>query len=171
MKNYMKDIDNRFTFTNKNVRELRDCGYFYDAICHHLTVRVSRTGSSYYFFSNEFKKLIGNVYEVTVEDARKVAQNVNENFKEVLKTKFPKRINLVRDFAENGYFPRKKIESSPDTGTNKILSAENLALKEKIKELTEENNSLGRQVNLLRDMINKIEDVIMNGSFCEVKDE
>lgn len=171
MKNYMKDIDNRFTFTNKNVRELRDCGYFYDAICPHLTVRVSRTGQSYFFISQELKKLIGNVYEVTVEDARKVAQNVNENFEEVLKTKFPKRINLVRDFAENGYFPRKKIESSPDTGTNKILSAENLALKEKVKELTEENNCLGRQVNLLRDMINKIEDVIMNGSFCEVKDE
>ena len=152
MKNYMKDIDNRFTFTNKNVRELRDCGYFYDAICPHLTVRVSRTGQSYFFISQELKKLIGNVYEVTVEDARKVAQNVN-------------------DFAENGYFPRKKIESSPDTGTNKILSAENLALKEKVKELTEENNCLGRQVNLLRDMINKIEDVIMNGSFCEVKDE
>ena len=171
MKNYMKDIDNRFTFTNKIVRELRDCGYFYDAICPHLTVRVSRTGSSYYFFSQEFKKLIGNVYEVTIENARQIAQNINENFGEALNTKFPKRINLARDFAENGYFPRKKIESSADTGTNKILSAENVALKEKIKELTEENNCLGRQVNLLRDMINKIEDVIMNGSFCEVKDE
>lgn len=165
MKNYMKNIDNRFTFTNKNVRELRMCGYFYDAVCPHLTVKVLKSGSSYFFISQQLKKLIGNVYEVTVDDARQIAQNINENFGEALNTEFPNRINLARDFAENGYLPRKKIESSPDTGTNKILSAENTALKEKIKELTEENNCLGRQVSLLRDMVNKIEDVIMNGSF------
>lgn len=171
MKKYMKNIDNRFTFTNKNVRELRDYGRFYDAVCPHLAVTVSRTSSNYFYISKEFKKLIGNVYEITVENARQIAQNINENIEEVLKTELSKRISLARYFAENGYFPCKKIESSPDTGTNKILSVENLALKEKIKELTEENNCLGRQVNLLRDMINKIEDVIMNGSFCEVKDE
>ncbi len=171
MKKFMKNIDNRFTFTNKNVRELRDYGCFYDAVCPRLAVNVSRTSSSYFFICQVFKKRIGNVYEVTVENARQIAQNINENIEEVLKTEFHKRINLARDFAENGYFPRKKIESSPDTGTNKVLSAENLALNEKVRELTEENNHLGIQVNLLRDMINKIEDVIMNGSFSEVKDE
>jgi predicted RNase H-like nuclease (RuvC/YqgF family) len=62
-----------------------------------------------------------------------------------MKSKPARCCSLSVDFKKNGFFPRKKVEEPKGTAT--ILSDENASLKEKIKELEQEIESL-RDMNI-----------------------
>ena len=69
---------------------------------------------SLFYKHHKFIKLIGDVHEVTVDRAREIARNVDENIDEVKNTEFQDRIPLCRDFAKNGAFPRKEKAEAED---------------------------------------------------------
>lgn len=141
----MKNLDTRFVFTDKKNRELTECGDYFDAVCPYLMVRVSDFTSSYYYMSLRFKKVIGSVFEVPLDDARKIARNITENLDTAIKAKIPNRMGLYKYIKQNGYFTSKKIKGSPEVevhGTSTILAQENSSLKQKLKELEDENRKL-----------------------------
>lgn len=136
-------------FTNKLVRELyqsEGVGEWRDAACSHLTVKTTPIGYSNFYYNNcsdGNKKIIGNVFKVSLEKAREIVNNIDENYQEFLETPVPLRHDLFNDFETNGYYPRAKtIEVN---STNEILLIENQSLKEKVKELTDENHELARK--------------------------
>lgn len=141
----MRKAKNSFMFTNKDVRELtkkddyRIVDIYYDDGCPNLILQISRTEKSFvYRYANNTKR-IGNVYQVSVEEARKIVRNINDNKEEFMSLNIPKRYTIFDDFQKNGYLPRKKNEGLDEIkGTATILSSENISLKKKIKELEEQ---------------------------------
>lgn len=136
-------------FTNKLVRELYQSEgvvEWRDAACSHLTVKTTPIGYSNFYYNNcsdGNKKIIGSVYKVSVEKAREIVNNIDENYEEFLETPVPSRHDLFNDFETNGYYPRANTVEA--NGTNEILLLENQSLKEKLKELTDENHELDRK--------------------------
>ena len=110
----MKKTNDSFAFTNKTVRELtkQDNGYktddYYDDLCPHLVLCVSRDCNTFFYRSEEAKKIIGNAWRIDVETARNIARNITENIEEFLELDIPKRVSVFDDFQRNGYLPRKK---------------------------------------------------------------
>lgn len=144
-KGSMKNLDTRFVFTDKKNKELSERGDYFDAVCPYLMIRVSSFTSSYYYVSSHFKKLIGSVFEVQLDDARKITRNITENIDVVIKTNIPSKMGLYKYIKQNGYFTSKKTKSSPEVevhGTSTILAQENSSLKQKLKELEDENRKL-----------------------------
>lgn len=185
MKKYMKNIKNRFMFTNKTIRELTYGGtgmadVYYDAGCPHLAVYVFPSRSSYYLTIKGRLLLVGNVYEITVEDARAIVRNIMDNEAEFKRTKLTPKVGLHRDFKQNGFFPRNKEFK----GTEVVLSNENGSLKQKIAELIEENNKLFDEnkkyrdkignilvgIKLIREATETMIDALMEGEEDETKD-
>lgn len=116
-----------------------------DAGCKCLQLLVSDTDSSYIFMNGKVSKVIGNVYNVPLKKARAIVNNIRDNYKEFYQNIPPRCSSLSVDFRKNGFFPRKKVEEANGTAT--ILSDENASLKEKIKELEAEIESL-RDINI-----------------------
>ena len=145
-------------FTNKLVRELyqsEGVGEWRDAACSHLTVKTTPIGYSNFYYNNcsdGNKKIIGSVYKVSVEKAREIVNNIDENYEEFLETPVPSRHDLFNDFETNGYYPRANTVEA--NGTNEILLLENQSLKEKLKELTDENHELDRKYGELCKIFN-----------------
>ena len=92
--------------------------FYRDSKCEWLYVGVSKYGKrSFYFIDSKsgskqkrHKKLIGDVYEINLEHARKIALNIANNLQEYYRTTFTDRLPLCRDFAQNGFLPRKQPE-------------------------------------------------------------
>lgn len=140
----MRKTKKTFIFTNKDVRELtkaddyRIVDVYYDDGCPNLILQISRTEKSFIYRYANFTKRIGSVYQVSVEEARKIVHNINDNKEEFMSLNIPKRYTIFDDFQKNGYLPRQKNEVLDEIkGTATILSAENISLKKKIKELEE----------------------------------
>jgi len=105
-------------FTDDLVKLLRYNGksmtFYRDKDCQWLYVGVSEYGKrSFYFISEDgsrLKKIIGDVFEINLAQARKIALNIAENFNEFRTLKLAGRVPLCRDFAQNGFLPRKQPE-------------------------------------------------------------
>ena len=154
--------ENKFMFTNDSVRKLKSTGkthdMYYDAGCKGLGVRVTPVENlpAYVMITPKGGstggcrvKNIGNVYQVTLERAREIARNVMKNVEEYHNTPVKKNESLFIDFEKNGFYPRNPITVKPveDTGSQKVILLENVALKQKIKEYQEENIDLKRRAN------------------------
>lgn len=100
-------------FTNDLVRLLASRGgkatYWRDTEEPSLVLCVSPYEKrSLYYKRRGYIKLIGDIHEVTVEKAREITKNIDQNFEEVMNTEFQDRIPLCREYAKNGAFPRKQ---------------------------------------------------------------
>lgn len=147
-------------FTEKFVRELPCTNDTFtevrDLKVGNLTLRVTPKGSRTYYYrratTKKFMKCIGTIYEVTLEQARLIATNVDNNFEEFSKDKIDIRIPLCRYLKDTGFYPHKKlstdttaVEATP-AGTAQILSNENKLLKDKIKEYQEVNQKINKEL-------------------------
>lgn len=148
---------NSFDFQQENLQLIISKGKYpsrySDIKCAGLRLLLNAKGSVGYYFTSTingkaYGKAIGSVYSTTVEEARKIVQNIKDNLDEFYSTKIKERY-LVDNFAKYGYFPRKK--STPVKGTETILSDENASLKEKIKDLQAEIEKLSQEIEKLRD--------------------
>lgn len=142
--------DRKFFFTEELIKNLkvdedRRQVSFTDTGCKCLQVLVSETDTSYAFVNGKISKIIGNVYNVSLKEARAIVNNIRDNYDEFSKNIPPRCCSLSVDFKKNGFYPRKKVEEANGTAT--ILSDENASLKEKIKELEAEIESL-RDINI-----------------------
>jgi hypothetical protein len=141
-----------FEFTDNFCRNLNPEDYegnktLSDKLCRNLRLVISSyTNHSYIYKAQGVCKVIGNVYQISIKDARKIAQNINEN-KEEFKKEAPKiKIPLCVYFQKFGEYPHQT------KGTEVIISDENVSLKEKIKELQAENESLSSLVKTLKEV-------------------
>ena len=134
-----------------------------DKLCKNLRLVISLYGNhSYHYKAQGVCKVIGSVYQISIKDARKIAQNINEN-KEEFKKEAPKiKMPLYIYFQKFGEYPHQP------KGTEVVISNENSSLKEKIKELQTENAVLLSQVNelkgtneLLQKKLKSIEDIVL----------
>jgi FtsZ-binding cell division protein ZapB len=138
-----------YEFTDKFCRNLNPEDYegnktISDKLCRNLRLVISSyTNHSYIYKAQGVCKVIGNVYQISIKDARKIAQNINEN-KEEFKKEAPKiKIPLYAYFQKFGEYPHQT------KGTEVIISEENISLKEKIKDLQTENESLKAEIKKL----------------------
>lgn len=122
-----------------------------DKLCQHLRLVLSPYGNHSYAYSAVYgNKVIGNVFQISVKDARKIARNINEN-KDEFKREAPKiKMPLYAYFQKFGMYPHQP------KGTEVIISNENVSLKEKIKNLQTENAVLLSQVNELKEVNNQL---------------
>lgn len=139
-----------FEFTDNFCRNINPEDYegsktLSDKLCKNLRLNISPySNHSYYYKTQGVCKTIGNVYQISIKDARKIAQNINEN-KEEFKKEAPKiKIPLYAYFQKFGEYPHQP------KGTEVVISDENISLKEKIKDLQTENAVLLSQVNELK---------------------
>lgn len=157
-------MNKKFAFTEKEIKEkcqlfVQDT--FSDTLCKGLRLVTFETGmGSYvlYLYSpgsqRVVAKVIGSVYRVSLETARKIANNVKDNYAEFLKTPKQNRRTLFEDFEKNGYYPRKI------KGTEVILSDENGSLKQKIKELEGEVSRLQEENIVLKSRLDTIRNLV-----------
>lgn len=115
-----------------------------DKLCKNLRLIISPySNHSYCYKAQGVCKVIGSVYQISIKDARKIAQNINEN-KEEFKREAPKiKMPLYAYFQKLGEYPHQP------KGTEVIISDENASLKEKIKDLQTENESLKAEIKKL----------------------
>ena len=153
-KKQKKYTNRKFFFTEDAVKklgaddEMRQVSYT-DSGCKCLQVLVSETDLSYIFMNGRISKVIGNIYNVSLKDARAIVNNIRDNYEEFMKSKPARCCSLSVDFKKNGFYPRKKVEEPK--GTAMILSDENASLKEKIKELQAGNELLVKEIQSLKD--------------------
>lgn len=165
-----------YEFTDKFCRNLNSADYegnktLSDKLCKNLRVTISHTGNHSYAYQAEKKsKVIGSVYQISIKDARAIAQNINENKEEFIREVPNIKIPLYAYFQKFGKFPHKP------KGTEVIISNENVSLKEKIKNLQTENAVLLSQVNelkgtneLLQKKLKSIEDIVLFNELPETE--
>lgn len=159
----------KFEFTDYNVKKLnrpKDVSMlvYADTVTPHLVCVVYRDSKCKIFchLYGRKMKMIARTDEITVEEARKITYNINDNLDEYLSVKVRERMSLKEDFLLNGWFPRRPKQKELK-GTEIILSDENQSLKEKISELNGEIASLKEMIkplkaeNLkLREMLNEV---------------
>lgn len=129
---------------NVNIYDYDNCKQLSDSLCQHLRLVLSPYGNHSYIYSAVYgNKVIGNVYQISIKDARAIAQNINEH-KDEYKKELPNiKIPLYAYFQKFGEFPHQP------KGTEVIISDENVSLKEKIKDLQAENESLKAEIKKL----------------------
>jgi hypothetical protein len=141
-----------FEFTDKFCRNIKPEDYegsktLSDKLCKNLRLSISSIGNhSYSYQSEKISKVIGSVYQISIKDARKIAQNLNENKDEFLKAAKSIKLSMYAYFQKFGAYPHKP------KGTEVIISDENVSLKEKIKELQAENENLLSLVKTLKEV-------------------
>lgn len=141
-----------FEFTDKFCRNVDPADYegnktLSDKLCKNLRLTISHVGNhSYSYQSEKISKVIGNVYQISIKDARRIAQNLNENKEEFLKDSPNIKLPLYAYFQKFGEYPHQP------KGTEVIISNENASLKDKIKKLQAENESLSSLVKTLKDV-------------------
>lgn len=157
---FFKNKETKQTQKNRHVYELTDefcrnldandyegSKTITDKLCRNLRVAVSSRGNhSYIYLSSKGNKVIGNVYQITIKDARRIAHNINEYKDEFIRELPNIKLPLFAYFQKFGEFPHKP------KGTEVIISDENFSLKEKIKELQTENAVLLSQVTELKEI-------------------
>lgn len=157
-----------YEFTDKfcrgiNPDDFKGSRQLSDKLCQHLRLVLSPYGNHSYVYSAVYgNKVIGNVYQISIKDARAIAQNINAH-KDEFKKELPNiKIPLYAYFQKFGEFPHQP------KGTEVIISDENVSLKEKIKELQTENAVLLSKVNelkgtneLLQKKLKSIEDILL----------
>lgn len=124
----MRTSKKTIMFTDDLVKLLRYEGkstmtFYRDKDCQWLYVGVSEYGKrSFYFISDDggrLKKIIGDVFEINLVQARKIALNIADNFNEFRTLKVADRVPLCRDFSQNGFLPRKQPELPLENVTQK----------------------------------------------------
>lgn len=141
-----------FEFTDKFCRNINPEDYegsktLSDKLCKNLRLTISHIGNhSYSYQSEQISKVIGSVYQISIKDARKIAQNLNENKEEFKKEYKSIKLSMYAYFQKFGMYPHKP------KGTEVIISDENVSLKEKIKKLQAENESLSSLVKTLKEV-------------------
>jgi hypothetical protein len=157
-----------YEFTDKFCRNIDAEDYegsktLSDKLCKNLRLTISHVGNhSYSYQSEKISKVIGSVYQISIKDARRIAQNLNENKEEFLKDAPNIKLSMYAYFQKFGEYPHHP------KGTEVVISKENSSLKEKIKELQTENAVLLSQVNelkgtneLLQKKLKSIEDILL----------
>lgn len=157
-----------YEFTDKFCRNIDPADYegsktLSDKLCKNLRLTISHVGNhSYSYQSEKISKVIGSVYQISIKDARRIAQNLNENKEEFLKDAPNIKLSMYAYFQKFGEYPHQP------KGTEVVISKENSSLKEKIKELQTENAVLLSQVNelkgtneLLQKKLKSIEDILL----------
>lgn len=127
--------------------------FYRDSKCEWLYVGVSEYGKrSFYFIDSKgngkfkrYKKLVGDVYEINLEQARKIVLNIADNLQEFYRTTFTDRLPLCRDFAQNGFLPRKQPELPLEKNAQK--PSINLEYQQKIKAQNEKLTDLLKAID------------------------
>lgn len=147
----------KFEFTDVNIKKLnrpKDVSMvvYSDTVAPRLVCVVYRDVKHkiYAHLYNKKMKMIARTDEISVEDARSIAYNINENYDEFLNTHIAARESVAEDIKQHGFFPRNK------RGTEVILSDENSSLKDKIKELSETVRQLQKENLEMKELLNEI---------------
>ena len=136
----------QFAFTAKEVKARceEDNGKieYTDSLCTGLSMITGKYGNGSYVFSfshkgKNFKKTIGNVWRMSVEEARDIVRNIQANKDEFMANELPWGKLLSVDFKENGFYPRKPavVEDTSLSSEIEKLRAENEFLKKKLKKI------------------------------------
>ena len=149
-------------FTEQLVRHLQCVNNSYtearDIKVTSLIISVTHRGSRTYYYRSSFgkdtiSKSIGTIYEVTLEQARSIAQNIDQNLDEFLADDIRlEKTPLCRYLKEKGYYPHKKTGQQEEeitltpNGTIQLLSNENKLLRDKIREGNEEIEKLKKEL-------------------------
>lgn len=134
----------QFAFTDKEVRARceEDNGKieYTDSLCMGLNMISGKYGNGSYVLSTSYKgkcvkKTIGNVWRMSVEEARDIVCNIQANKDEFMANELPWGKLIAVDFKENGFYPRKTavVEDTSLSSEIEKLKAENEFLKKKIK--------------------------------------
>lgn len=137
----------QFAFTDKEVKARceEDNGTieYTDSLCTGLDMITGKYGNGSYVLSTSykgksFKKTIGNVWRMSVEEARDIVRNIQLNKDEFMANELPWGKLLFVDFKENGFYPRKPAvveDTSLSSLSSEIekLRAENALLNKKLK--------------------------------------
>lgn len=145
----MKNIyeKRRFAFTEKEVKAKCELGEgidYTDSLCPNLLIHSNKDGLGSYkvaltYKGKYYQKVVGSIYRVSLDYARDICKNIQENKQEFLENldSLGKRHLLYQDFKENGFYPRKKPEIKLDDefllGEIERLKAENELLNKKLK--------------------------------------
>ena len=136
----------QFAFTDKEVKARceEDNGKieYTDSLCTGLNMITGKYGNGSYAFSTSYKgkclkKIIGNVWRMSVEEARDIVRNIQANKDEFMANELPWGKLLSVDFKENGFYPRKPavVEDTSLLSELEKLKAENEFLKKKLKKI------------------------------------
>ena len=131
----------QFAFTEKEVKEkcMQESGIGYsDSLCTGLYMITGKQGAGSYQLmlkSKNVNKVIGDVYRVSLDEARKIVNNIKDNLEEFKETKLSFGKHLVYDFRENGYYPRKPMAIDDALGELERLKARHELIKKKLKEI------------------------------------
>lgn len=148
--NKRKNECRTFVFTDKDIRsgnfDSKECGTYSDKLCKGLRLSVSEYGNHSYMYQTTHQgkcisKVIGNIFGVTIKEARDIVNNIRENKAEFIEELPNIKLSLSAYFSKYGKFPHKVA------GTETILSDENSSLKQKIKDLEKEIDGL-RDMNV-----------------------
>ena len=105
--------DRTFIFSDKAVREYDydvDAGTYSDRICKGLKISVSRNGNHSFFYSGpEHSKVIGSIYNISVDKAREICKNIKENEDEFNAEFDTIKLNLYGYFQKFGPYPHNLI--------------------------------------------------------------
>lgn len=142
----MRSYEKRsFVFTEKELKEKMYNGekiIYTDSACPCLCCLSLKDGNGAYTIqatinSKLYRKVIGNLYRVSLENARDIVRNILENKEEFSKNNLKRCESLVEDFKKNGFYPRKKPEIKLDEeylfGEIERLKQENALLNKKLK--------------------------------------
>lgn len=156
-------IDRKFVFTDKECRELQfddrvKNTTYTDSLCRCLRIMVSKYGNHSYMYQ-KFKgsKVIGNVFAVTVKEAREIVKNIEENYDEYIQVAPTIKMPLSAYFKKYGAFPHKEVEEvHSDSYEARIESMQQDIdiLTKQIKVLNDENDILTQKLINIREIVN-----------------
>lgn len=147
-----------FVFTDKEVRSLpTDLKVAYsDEHCPGLRVMASSCGNhSYIYKAAEGSKVIGNIYSISLKQAREIVNNIKENRDEYLSECKSIKMNLFGYFQKFGPYPHKKLERTDVEDNTKEL-------KNLVEQLRLSNHALEEENKRLNDMVTRITDIVNN---------
>lgn len=155
--------DRSFIFSDKNVREYDydvDAGTYSDKICKGLKISVSRNGNHSFFYNGpEHSKVIGSIYNTSVDKAREICKNIKEHEDEFNAEFDTIKLNLYGYFQKFGPYPHNVvIEDVTEESMEKQIET----LKKQIETLTALNNHLYAENDWLWKLMNKIRELVPN---------
>lgn len=156
-----------FIFTDKDVREYDydlNAFTYSDKLYKGLRVSVSKYGNHSFIYQNcEHTKVIGSIYNISVDKAREIAKNLRE-YKDEYNADFDKiTMSLYAWFQKYGPYPHKLEEPETVDDTEE--------LRKQIETLTTFNDRLHEENENLKNKLSKIRVICLLDEQIDITDE
>lgn len=155
--------DRSFIFTDKSVREYdyaMDARTYSDKICKGLKLSASCNGNHNFFYcGSQHLKVIGSIYNIGVDKAREICNNIKEHEDEFNAEFDNIKLNLYGYFQKYGPYPHKKIETVTED-TEEDVQEQIKSLQKQVETLTALNNHLYAENDWLWKLMDKIRESV-----------